>query len=83
MGVLRARRSPLWGSNPRPYAYEAHALPAELRRHWEEHSTARHRASAGARDVGALARVASGAAWTSANIAGRDECLLRTFLLRA
>ena len=24
--------SPLWGSNPRPYAYEAHALPAELRR---------------------------------------------------
>ena len=25
--------SPLWGSNPRPYAYEAHALPAELRRH--------------------------------------------------
>ena len=27
------RASPLWGSNPRPYAYEAHALPAELRRH--------------------------------------------------
>ena len=26
--------SPLWGSNPRPYAYEAHALPTELRRHW-------------------------------------------------
>ena len=25
--------SPLWGLNPRPYAYEAHALPAELRRH--------------------------------------------------
>ena len=25
--------SPLWGSNPRPYAYGAHALPAELRRH--------------------------------------------------
>ena len=24
--------SPLWGSNPRPYAYEAHALPAELKR---------------------------------------------------
>ena len=24
--------SPLWGLNPRPYAYEAHALPAELRR---------------------------------------------------
>ena len=24
--------SPLWGSNPRPYAYEAHALPTELRR---------------------------------------------------
>ena len=24
--------SPLWGSNPRPYAYEAHALPAELGR---------------------------------------------------
>ena len=24
--------SPLWGSSPRPYAYEAHALPAELRR---------------------------------------------------
>ena len=28
-------KSPLWGSNPRPYAYEAHALPTELRRrHW-------------------------------------------------
>ena len=26
------QRSPLGGSNPRPYAYEAHALPAELRR---------------------------------------------------
>ena len=26
--------SPLWGSNPRPYAYEAHALPAELKRPW-------------------------------------------------
>ena len=26
------QQSPLWGSNPRPYAYEAHALPAELRR---------------------------------------------------
>ena len=25
--------SPLWGSNPRPYAYEAHALPAELKGH--------------------------------------------------
>lgn len=25
-------KSPLWGSNPRPYAYGAHALPAELRR---------------------------------------------------
>ena len=25
-------KSPLWGSNPRPYAYEAHALPTELRR---------------------------------------------------
>ena len=24
------RRSPQWGSNPRPYAYEAHALPTEL-----------------------------------------------------
>ena len=24
--------SPLWGLNPRPYAYEAHALPAELKR---------------------------------------------------
>ena len=24
--------SPLGGSNPSPYAYEAHALPAELRR---------------------------------------------------
>ena len=30
---LLACASPLWGSNPRPYAYEAHALPAELRRH--------------------------------------------------
>ena len=28
----RISRSPLWGSNPRPYAYEAHALPTELRR---------------------------------------------------
>ena len=27
-----AEVSPLGGSNPRPYAYEAHALPAELRR---------------------------------------------------
>ena len=27
------QKSPLWGSNPRPYAYEAHALPTELRRH--------------------------------------------------
>ena len=26
-------KSPLWGSSPRPYAYEAHALPTELRRH--------------------------------------------------
>ena len=25
-------KSPLGGSNPRPYAYEAHALPTELRR---------------------------------------------------
>ena len=24
--------SPLWGSNPRPYAHEAHALPTELKR---------------------------------------------------
>jgi hypothetical protein len=24
--------SPLWGLNPRPYAYEAHAQPTELRR---------------------------------------------------
>ena len=30
--VLGKKVSPLWGSNPRPYAYEAHALPAELRR---------------------------------------------------
>ena len=30
---VEKRMSPLWGSNPRPYAYEAHALPAELRRH--------------------------------------------------
>ena len=29
---VEKRMSPLWGSNPRPYAYEAHALPAELRR---------------------------------------------------
>ena len=29
---LRSNASPLWGSNPRPYAYEAHALPTELRR---------------------------------------------------
>ena len=28
-------RSPLWGSNPRPYAYEAHALPTELRRRYQ------------------------------------------------
>ena len=27
-----AQDSRLWGSNPRPYAYEAHALPTELRR---------------------------------------------------
>ena len=26
-------KAPMWGSNPRPYAYEAHALPTELRRH--------------------------------------------------
>jgi hypothetical protein len=26
------RRSPLWGLNPRPYAYEAYALPTELKR---------------------------------------------------
>jgi hypothetical protein len=25
-------KSPLWGSNPRPYACEAHALPTELKR---------------------------------------------------
>ena len=32
-GTLPARQqSPLWGLSPRPYAYEAHALPAELRR---------------------------------------------------
>ena len=30
---VAGRTSPLWGSNPRPYAYEAHALPTELRRH--------------------------------------------------
>ena len=30
------RRSPLWGLNPRPYAYEAYALPAELKRRLEE-----------------------------------------------
>jgi hypothetical protein len=29
---LTQSKSPLWGSNPRPYAYEAHALPTELRR---------------------------------------------------
>ena len=28
-------KSPLRGSNPRPYAYEAHALPTELRRRCE------------------------------------------------
>ena len=28
----RCYESPLWGSNPRPHAYEAHALPTELRR---------------------------------------------------
>ena len=28
-----AFNSPLRGSSPRPYAYEAHALPTELRRH--------------------------------------------------
>ena len=28
--------SPLWGSNPQPYAYEAHALPAELQRRCAE-----------------------------------------------
>ena len=26
------RHSPLWGLNPRPYAYEAYALPTELKR---------------------------------------------------
>ena len=26
------QESPLWGSNPRPYAYGAHALPTELKR---------------------------------------------------
>ena len=34
---LRVARSPLWGSNPRPYAYEAHALPTELRRPHKSH----------------------------------------------
>ena len=28
--------SPLRGLSPRPYAYEAHALPAELRRHMQQ-----------------------------------------------
>ena len=28
----RHAQSPLWGLSPRPYAYGAHALPAELRR---------------------------------------------------
>ena len=32
--AFHLQESPLWGSNPRPYAYEAHALPAELRRPW-------------------------------------------------
>ena len=27
---LHATQSPQWGSNPRPYAYEAYALPTEL-----------------------------------------------------
>ena len=27
-----SRQAPMMGSNPRPYAYEAHALPTELRR---------------------------------------------------
>ena len=27
-------QSPLWGLNPRPYAYGAYALPAELKRHF-------------------------------------------------
>ena len=31
--AFHSQESPLWGSNPRPYAYEAHALPAELQRH--------------------------------------------------
>ena len=30
--VHAPRKSRLWGSNPRPHAYEAHALPTELRR---------------------------------------------------
>ena len=30
--VRDCTRSPLWGLNPRPYAYEAYALPAELKR---------------------------------------------------
>ena len=30
-----ANKGPLRGSNPRPYAYEAHALPTELRRRCE------------------------------------------------
>ena len=31
-GAAFGVKSPLWGSNPRPYAYETHALPTELRR---------------------------------------------------
>ena len=30
--ILLINMSPLWGSNPRPYTYEALALPAELKR---------------------------------------------------
>ena len=29
-----AKRAPSWGSTPRPYTCEAHALPTELRRHF-------------------------------------------------
>ena len=32
---LVASKSPLWGSNPRPYAYGAHALPTELKGHMQ------------------------------------------------
>ena len=35
--VHAPRKSRLLGSNPRPYAYEAHALPTELRRLLHSH----------------------------------------------